>query len=148
MLERGVAWTFTDHSGGYGQVYIPTRDHGEAIGDLETHFYNVCVGMPMPRSFRINFPGERTLTLDLTDSNQNVNIAWRVTGLNTLTGRREYLDIPCANASLLPAGTDLADLGSAPFSNLVFNIEKFWRAPTSQDPGPMIVEQVRLVGVE
>lgn len=147
-LERGVAWTFTDHYGGQGQLYMPTRDHGEAIGDFEARFYAVCVGQPMPRSMRIHFPGERTLPLDLTDPNQNVNVAWRVTGLNTLTGKREYLDIPCANANLIPAGTDLADLGSSPFSGLVADFNKMWRAPSTSDPGPMIVEQIRLVGVE
>ena len=147
-LEVGVAWALVDHQGGIGQIYIPTKDHGEAIGDFEDHWLDIMVGEPLAKSFRLNFPGERVLVPDTSNNQQSVKKKWRVTMLNTSTGSREVLMIPCANDALLVPGSDLVDLGSALWAPIVSDLEKMYRAPSQTDPGPMEVESIRFTGGE
>jgi hypothetical protein len=145
-LERGVGYTFIDGMANIGQIYVPTFDTGAARNPLYNDFSNVCVGSPILRSYRVNLNNDTIHATITTDPNLTLKNVWRVTALNTLNGLREVIDIPGADLSLLPPGTDLPDMGVDPMLSVVEGLEIFWRRPDTVSQGPMIVEQIRYVG--
>lgn len=146
-LRDGIAWTMLDSHSRVGQIYIPTAwiaNENTMSGSISP----LLVGQPMTNRFRINLSSIDVLTPTNTDINQSVKLVWRITAHNTSNGLRQVIDFPCANANLLPSGTNLANIGAEPFATFVADLENTWNSETSGVSGPMVVEQIKLTGVK
>ena len=147
-LERGFGYTFVDSAAGDGQIWLPTnRTNNSRLRARGDDFNAVCVDSPVLRRRRLATPDNEDLVPVVGSVNCSVKNVWRVVAFNTLTGRTEYLFIPCADPSLLPAGTDEAQLTVAPFADLVQGLEEDWNRFDSANQGPMQISKIRYEGV-
>jgi len=145
QLDRSVAYVLVDQYANIGQIYVPCFDTANARSALKQDFQDVMVGFPIVRNYRVALSNDTVFTPVVSDPLLSLKNIYRVTALNTTTGYRETLDLPGANLALLPAGTELANLGAEPFLSVVEGLQRFWNAPTVGVDGPMIVEQIKYV---
>ena len=147
-FERGYGWTFIDPAGGVGQIYFMTaRTSTSRLQDLATSFELVTVDNPIARIRRLQTDFEFDKVPAVSDVNGSVKNVWRVLATNADTGLTEVITIPCADVTLLAAGTDLANLAVEPWLTLVSRLEGSWRFPGGGAPsGPMTVHAIRYEG--
>lgn len=145
-LEEGWAAVYVDGHGLTREFYIPTQWTVGAQANLLDAIADVQIGSPLVRDTRIILNNDTPHTPDVSDLELTLRRVWRVWAVNGDTGAVESVDIPGADASLLPSGTEYAPLTTAPFDELVNRLELYWNNPSnSPNDAVMTVDRIRLV---